>query len=253
MAMAASSPPRSPFSSEESSEDLVDGVLPSLEESPLKRKRSGESSLVEKRTRRQDHHSAQEDKRLGILEKILRETFQHDSFRYEQQAAILSVVDGNNTLAVFPTGAGKSLCFQVRSNNFLQHLSNHSLIVGKLPAVAFEQLDEDTRRGMHGVTVVISPLIALIKDQVDGLKSKGITAGALDSTQTAQEQLETYRALDAGELKFLYCSPEKLNTKGFAKRLRRVPGGVRLLAVDEAHCVSEVRRDKACMNFEENG
>lgn len=101
-------------------------------------------------------------------------------------------------------------------------------------------MDKDSRRGRHGITVVISPLLALIKDQVDGLKRKGIPAGALDSTQTAEEHLETYRAMSAGELKILYCNPEKLNTKGFVKRLKRVPGGVRLLAVDEAHCVSEV-------------
>ena len=83
--------------------------------------------------------------------------------------------------------------------------------------------------------MVISPLLALIKDQVDGLKRKGIPTGALDSTQTAEEHLETYRAMSAGELKILYCNPEKLNTKGFVKRLKGVPGGVRLVAVDEAH------------------
>lgn len=116
-----------------------------------------------------------------------------------------------------------------------------TLIVGKIPALAFEEFDEESRRGKHGVTVVISPLLALIKDQVDGLRKKGIPAGALDSTQTAEEHLETYRALSAGELKILYCNPEKLNTRGFVRKLKRVPGGVRLVAVDEAHCVSEVR------------
>jgi superfamily II DNA helicase RecQ len=94
------------------------------------------------------------------------------------------------------------------------------------------------------VTVVISPLLALIKDQVDDLKKKGVPVGALDSTQTAEEYAATCTELKEGRLRMLYCVPEKLNTKRFVRRLKRAPGGVRLVAVDEAHCVSEVSYGK---------
>lgn len=117
--MAASSPPRSLMSANDSDDDLGDDIQSSFENSPVKRKRPGESSLAKKRTRQQDRHASLEAERLIILNKILKERFQHNAFRYEQQAAILSVMDGNNTLVIFPTGAGKSLCFQVSLNTSL--------------------------------------------------------------------------------------------------------------------------------------
>ncbi|KAK4183527.1 ATP-dependent DNA helicase RecQ [Podospora australis] len=200
--------------------------------SPIKRKRGGEeqgnndnnvTAEVEKQTRVHTKTSSSavlKARQLAIINGILNEKFNHSHFRSYQEEVILRVLNGKNTLVVLPTGAGKSLCFQI-------------------PALAFEQLDEPTRAGKHGVTVVISPLLALIKDQVDALKKRGIPVGALDSTQTAEEYRATCQALKEGKLRLLYCVPEKLNTKGFVKRLRKSPGGVRLVAVDEAHCVSE--------------
>ncbi|GAB1319828.1 hypothetical protein MFIFM68171_10038 [Madurella fahalii] len=217
------------FSGNESDKDYqtaesdVENIVLSTEVSPLKRKGSDPAGPLDKRARRlAPGNPFQEDEaqRLIVLNKILRERFGHTSFRYQQQEVIESVLDGNNTLVVFPTGAGKSLCFQI-------------------PALAFEEFDDESRRGKHGITVVISPLLALIKDQVDSLKRKGIAAGALDSTQTAEEYHQTRAAIKAGTLRIVYCSPEKLNTKGFVRRLKQTPGGVRLVAVDEAHCVSE--------------
>lgn len=114
--MAASSPPRSPILIIDSDDDLGDDIQSSFGDSPLKRKRPGESSPTEKRSRQQDRHASLAAERLSVLKQILKERFQHNAFRYEQQAAILSVMDGNNTLVVFPTGAGKSLCFQVGLN-----------------------------------------------------------------------------------------------------------------------------------------
>ncbi|KXX78237.1 ATP-dependent DNA helicase RecQ [Madurella mycetomatis] len=219
-----------PFSGGESDGDYwtaesdAENIVPSTETSPLKRKNPREPvGPPDKRARRLapgDPIQEDEAQRLIVLNKILKEKFRHTSFRHQQREVIQSVLDGNNTLVVFPTGAGKSLCFQI-------------------PALAFVEFDDESRRGKHGITVVISPLLALIKDQVDSLKKKGIAAGALDSTQTAEEYRQTHAAIKAGTLRIVYCSPEKLNTKGFARRLKQTPGGVRLVAVDEAHCVSE--------------
>lgn len=90
-----------------------------------------------------------------------------------------------------------------------------------------------------GITLVVSPLIALMKDQVDALKRKGISAACMDSTKTKDEYMDTVRAMQDGTLKILYCAPERLNNEGFVSSMTRVRGGVRLLAVDEAHCISE--------------
>lgn len=114
--MMASSPNSSPFSGGGSDDDLAEDVQSNFGDSPLKRKRLDEPSLTGKRSRQQDDQLSQEDGRLVVLNKILKERFQHAAFRYEQEAAILSVMDGKNTLVVFPTGAGKSLCFQVCAN-----------------------------------------------------------------------------------------------------------------------------------------
>ncbi len=87
----------------------------------------------------------------------------------------------------------------------------------------------------------MSPLLALIKDQVDTLQKRGIAADSIDSTKT-YEQLQQIRfALRNGDLRILYCAPERLNNEGFIENMKNVPGGVRLVAVDEAHCISEVR------------
>jgi superfamily II DNA helicase RecQ len=92
---------------------------------------------------------------------------------------------------------------------------------------------------------VVSPLIALMKDQVDALKRRGINAVAMDSSKSRTEFLQMNEDLRGGKIRMLYCAPERLNNEGFVASLMHVRGGVRLLAVDEAHCISEVWKNPA--------
>ncbi|WP_106746117.1 DNA helicase RecQ [Yoonia maritima] len=142
---------------------------------------------------------------------LLRDIFGFDAFRPGQQDIVEAVIAGQNTLAIMPTGGGKSLCFQ-------------------LPALVRD-----------GVTVVISPLIALMRDQVRGLREAGVSAGALTSGNTQEETDDVFAALEAGTLKLLYMAPERLASGGTVNMLKRV--GVNLIAVDEAHCVSQWGHD----------
>ena len=142
---------------------------------------------------------------------LLRDVFGFDAFRPGQQDIVDAVTNGQNTLAIMPTGGGKSLCFQ-------------------LPALVRD-----------GVTVVISPLIALMRDQVRGLREAGVNAGALTSGNTAEETDAVWNALERGDLKLLYMAPERLATGGTMNMLRRA--GVGLIAVDEALCVSQWGHD----------
>lgn len=153
----------------------------------------------------------------------LQKNFGFQAFRLKQEQAITRLISGQSAAVVFPTGGGKSLCFQV-------------------PALVFAEEDilAGTRGdGEHGVTLVVSPLIALMKDQVDALVRKGIKAATMDSSKTREEYLHTCDMLRNGELKLLYCAPERLNNEGFIEQMKYVRGGIRLLAVDEAHCISE--------------
>lgn len=112
----------------------------------------------------------------------------------------------------------------------------------QIPAIAFEEMDlQDGSRsaGEHGIAIVVSPLIALMKDQVDALKKRDIAADCLDSSKSWPEQQVVNAALRDGKLRLLYCAPERLNNEGFVEMIKHVRGGVRLLAVDEAHCISE--------------
>lgn len=140
-------------------------------------------------------------------QELLKQYFGFDDFKPGQQRAIEALIAHGTALAVFPTGGGKSLCYQ-------------------LPALAFE-----------GVTLVVSPLIALMKDQIDFLKGRGIAAARLDSSLTATEAREVNDGMRDGTLKLLYVAPERFNNERFLATLRRTK--IALFAVDEAHCISE--------------
>ncbi|KAI0105008.1 ATP-dependent DNA helicase recQ [Nemania sp. FL0031] len=186
-----------------------------------------------------DHHSAQHPSKRAkqnstreqhdsIARSILKQKFGYDDFRHEQAAAIRNILTGENVLVVFPTGAGKSLCYQI-------------------PGIAFEELDaaglterqSKTAAIGSGITIVVSPLIALMKDQVDALQRRGIPAACLDSTKTYDDLKSINASMQDGRLRILYCAPERLNNEGFVESMKFVPGGIRLVAVDEAHCISE--------------
>lgn len=164
------------------------------------------------------------DTGLDVATNVLNTHFKLPAFRLKQALAISRVLNGDSAVVVFPTGGGKSLCYQV-------------------PGVAIKHLDKvnGVRQGYAegGITLVVSPLIALMKDQVDALKRLGVRAEAMDSSKSKEEYLSTVQAMREGNLDVLYCAPERLNNEGFVASMASVKGGVRLLAVDEAHCISE--------------
>jgi len=140
-------------------------------------------------------------------QKKLQDVFGFTTFREGQETVIQHLLEGRSALAVFPTGSGKSLCYQ-------------------LPALLFE-----------GVTVVVSPLIALMKDQIDFLQRKGIPAARLDSTISGEELREISGQLRQNRLKMLYVAPERFGNERFLRTLKMLD--ISMLVIDEAHCISE--------------
>jgi ATP-dependent DNA helicase RecQ len=137
----------------------------------------------------------------------LKDVFGFDSFRPGQEEVIDGVLSGRNVLAVMPTGSGKSLCYQVPA-----------LIVG-------------------GLTVVVSPLVALMQDQVAALRLAGVAAEAINSSRSRDDNVAAWRRVAAGEIRLLYMAPERLMTDRMLEALARLD--VKLIAIDEAHCISQ--------------
>ncbi|OQW49321.1 MAG: hypothetical protein A4S09_12460 [Proteobacteria bacterium SG_bin7] len=149
-------------------------------------------------------------KTKGIKE-VLAEVFKLASFRGDQEAIILRTLKGQNSLIIMPTGMGKSLCYQLPS------------------------------RLLSGLTLVVSPLIALMKDQVDQAQKLGLRATFINSSLDRSEREKRYKKLDGGEYELLYVTPERFRKTEFCQALKK--NKVRLLAVDEAHCISEWGHD----------
>ncbi len=144
---------------------------------------------------------------MAAARRVLGEVFGFEGFRPGQEAAIEALLAGRNALAVMPTGSGKSLCFQI-------------------PALV-----------MDGLTVVVSPLVSLMQDQVAALRLAGVAADSINSANGREGNVTAWKRAAAGETRLLYMAPERLMTGRMLASLARLP--VTLFAIDEAHCISQ--------------
>ena len=152
------------------------------------------------------------------LDRIAKERLAIDAVRPLQREVVSRLLAGEDAMVVWPTGSGKSLCYQ-------------------LPALVHAEDDAP------GVTLVFSPLIALMEDQVAALRRKGVRAACVNSTVSKRDREARYEQLAAGEYELFYATPERMEKPAFRDAIERVPGGVRLLAVDECHCVTKWGHD----------
>ena len=161
--------------------------------------------------------------RGGLVQRVLRERFGFDGLRGVQGAVVDRVLGGGHALVVLPTGSGKSLCYQLPA----LVMAARRIEAGEAP----------------GVCLVLSPLIALMEDQVSALRKKGVRAAYINSTLRKGQREDRMRRLRGGEFELMYATPERMLKEGFVEALLGCPGGVNLLAIDEAHCVSKWGHD----------